>query len=130
MRVYKVKGFTRFQRRERIADASLVKAVRNAGKGLVDADLGGGLIKQRVARPGEGRRGGYRTVIAYRRGERAVFLYGFAKSARANIDDDELEVLRRRGAGLLNAAEEALEAMIADDELTEVSYGEEEPGKR
>lgn len=107
-----------------------MKAVRNAGKGLVDADLGGGLIKQRVARPGEGRRGGYRTVIAYRRGERAVFLYGFAKSARANIDDDELEVLRRRGAGLLNAAEEALEAMIADDELTEVSYGEEEPGKR
>lgn len=130
MRVYKVKGFARFQRRERIADAALVKAVRNAGKGLVDADLGGGLIKQRVARPGEGKWGGYRAVVAYRRGERAVFLYGFAKSARANIDDDEFEVLRRRGAGLLNAAEEALEAMIADDELTEVSYGEEEPGKR
>jgi hypothetical protein len=100
--------------------------VREAGTGLVDADLGGGLIKQRVARPGAGKSGGYRTVIAYRRGERAVFLYGFAKSVRANIDDDELEVLRRRGAGLLTAPEEAIEAMVADDELVEVSYGEEE----
>jgi hypothetical protein len=126
VRVYKLKGFARFQRRERIADASLAKAVREAGTGLVDADLGGGLIKQRVARPGAGKSGGYRTVIAYRRGERAVFLYGFAKSVRANLDDDELEVLRRRGAGLLNAPEEAIEAMVADDELVEVSYGEEE----
>jgi hypothetical protein len=126
VRVYKLKGFARFQRRERIADASLAKAVREAGTGLVDADLGGGLIKQRVARPGAGKSGGYRTVIAYRRGERALFLYGFAKSVRANIDDDELEVLRRRGAGLLNAPEEAIEAMVDDDELVEVSYGEEE----
>ena len=117
--------FVRFQRREQIADGSLVKAVRDAGKGLIEADLGGGLIKQRVARRGEGKRGGYRVVLAYRRSERAVFLYGFAKSARANIEDDELEILRRRGAGLLNAAEEALEFMIADDELKEVSYDEE-----
>ena len=98
-----------------------MKAVRDAGKGLIDAELGDGLIKQRIARRGGGKRGGYRTVLAYRRGERAVFLYGFAKSARANVDDDELEVLRRRGARLLNAAEEAIEFMIADDELSEVS---------
>jgi hypothetical protein len=52
VRVYKVKVFKRFQRRERIADASLAKAVRSAEDRLVDADLGGGLIKQRVARPG------------------------------------------------------------------------------
>ena len=109
MRVYKVKVFARFQRRERIADAALAKAVRDAEAGLVDARLGGGLIRQRVARPGAGKRGGFRTVIAYRQGERAVFLYGFAKSSRANIDDDELEALRRRGAGLLSAPEEALE---------------------
>jgi len=126
VRVYKLKAFARFQRRERIADVLLAKAVRDAGRGLRDTDLGGGLIKQRVARPGAGKRGGYRTVIAYRRGERAVFLYGFAKSTRANVDDDELEVLRRRGMGLLNAPEAALEAMIADDALIEVSYDEEE----
>jgi hypothetical protein len=126
VRVYKVKVFARFQRRERIVDGALAKAVRDAEAGLIDADLGGGLIKQRVARPRQGKRGGYRTVIAYRRGDRAVFLYGFAKSARANIADDELEALRRRGAGLLNAADEGLEAMVALDELTEVDYGQEE----
>jgi hypothetical protein len=84
VRIFKLKGFARFQRRERIADAALVKALADIAAGLVDADLGGGLIKQRVARPGQGKSGGYRTLLAYRRGERAVFLYGFAKSGRAN----------------------------------------------
>src|ERR1700683_1838925 len=59
-------------------------------RGLIDADLGSGLLKQRVARAGEGRSGGYRTIIAYRAGDRAVFLYGFAKNERDNIGDDEL----------------------------------------
>ena len=126
MRIFKLKGFTRFQRKERIADAALVRAVRDAGVGLVDADLGGGLIKQRVARAGQGKRGGYRTLIAYRRGERAVFLYGFAKSGRANIEDAELEAWRRVGRGYLGLDANALEAAIVADELTEVNYGEGE----
>jgi hypothetical protein len=94
MRVYKIKGFARFQRGECIADRALVEALLAAERGLVDADLGGGLIEQRVARPGQGKSGGFRTLIAYRRGERAVFLFGFAKNERANIDDDELEEWR------------------------------------
>jgi len=64
--------------------------------------LGGGLIKQRTARPGQGKSGGYRTIIAYRRGDRAVFLFGFAKSERANLDDDELSYLRRIGRSYLS----------------------------
>ena len=122
--MYKTKPFARFQRRERINDTSLRTAVSNAEAGLIEADLGGGLIKQRVARPGAGKRGGYRTVIAYRKGTRAFFLLGFAKSTRANIDDDELAALKRRAAGLLGAADQALDAMIDDDELTEVDCGE------
>ena len=124
MRIYRLKGFARFQRRERIADAALVKAVRDASAGLVDADLGGGLIKQRVARAGKGKSGGFRTLVAYRRGERAVFLYGFAKSGRANIDDDELQAWRRVGRGYLGLDANALAATIAAGELTEVNYGE------
>lgn len=120
MRIYKLKAFARFQRREHIADASLAKAIRNAARGLVDADLGGGLIKLRVPRPGAGKSGGYRTIIAYRREVRAVFLYGFAKSERDNIDDDELASFRRRAAGLLSAPVEALERMILVDELMEL----------
>ena len=66
MRVFKTKGFARFARRERISDANLGEAVRRAERGLVDADLGGGVIKQRVARPGQGKSGGYRVLVAYR----------------------------------------------------------------
>ena len=93
MRVFKAKLFSKFATRERITDASLVEAIDRAVRGLIDADLGGGSIKQRVARPGQGRSGGYRTLIAYRSGEFAVFLFGFAKSDRANIDAEELETL-------------------------------------
>ena len=124
MRVYKTKPFARFQRRERISDETLCTAVSDAEAGLIEADLAGGLIKQRVARPGAGKRGGYRTVIAYRKGMRAFFLFGFAKSARANINDDELAALKRQAAGLLAAGEQALNAMISGEGLTEVDCGE------
>lgn len=126
MRLYKLKAFARFQRREGIADKALSKAIRSAEDGLVDADLGGGLIKQRVARPGQGKSGGYRTIIAYRRGGRAIFLFGFAKSERENLDDDELAYWERIGRVYLGIDDDGLEAVIAADELMEVSDGEEE----
>ena len=129
MRVYKIKGFARFQRRERITDTSLSEAVRGAERGLIDADLGGGLIKQRVARPGQGKSGGFRTVIAYRRGERAVFLFGFAKSEQANIDDDELEEWRDVGHAYLGLDTKQIEAAIAENELAEVIHDETDQGK-
>jgi hypothetical protein len=66
-------------------DDRLCEAVERAESGLIDANLGGGLIKQRVARLGQGRSGGYRAVVAYRRLGRAVFLYGSAKNERDNI---------------------------------------------
>lgn len=86
--------FAKFARRERISEAALVEAIRRAERGLIDADLGGGVIKQRVARPGGGRSGGYRTLIAVRFGDFAVFLFGFAKNDRGNIGPDELGDLR------------------------------------
>lgn len=111
----------RYIRRERIADADLTKAIERAERGLIDADLGGGLIKQRVARPGRGRSGGYRMIVAYRSKDRAVFLYGFAKSERENIDSDELATLREIAAAWLNASAERIARGIAEDELREVS---------
>jgi hypothetical protein len=126
VQIYKVKVFARFQRREGISDVALAKAVRAAESGLVDADLGGGLIKQRVARPGQGKSGGYRTVIVYRRGDLAVFLLGFAKNDRGNIDDDELEDLRGQARVFLRLSMDQIEAAVAADELTEASYGDEE----
>jgi hypothetical protein len=126
VRRYKLKAFARFQRREGIADKALSKAIRSAQDGLVDADLGGGLIEQRVARPGQGKSGGFRTIIAYRRGSRAVFLFGFAKSERESLDDDEPAHWQRVGRIYLGLDDDGLETAITADELMEVGYGEEE----
>lgn len=126
MRIYKLKGFARFQRRERIADAALAEAVRDAQAGLVDSNLGGGLIKQRVAREGQGKSGGFRTIIAFRRGDRAVFLYAFAKSERGNIGVKELEGWRTVGRLYLGLGKKDLEAVIETRELVEVNCGGEE----
>ncbi|MEI9886632.1 MAG: type II toxin-antitoxin system RelE/ParE family toxin [Rhizomicrobium sp.] len=120
MRIFKTKWFVRYARRERIADAALLEAIGRAEKGLVDADIGGGLIKQRIARPGRGRSGGYRVLIAVCWEDRAIFLYGFAKSERDNIKDDELEFLKKVGAGWLAADSSGLERAIEIDELQEI----------
>jgi hypothetical protein len=121
-----MKTFRRFQRKEGIDDNALREAIRRAERGLMDADLGGGLIKQRVARKGQGRSGGFRTIIAYRVGARAVFLHGFTKSQKENIADDELAALRQIARNLLKADEDDLERMIADDRLAELTYDEED----
>jgi hypothetical protein len=126
LRVFKTKWFARFARRERISDASLCEAVRRAERGLVDADLGGGVLKQRVARLGQGRSGGYRVLIAYRARTRSVFVFGFAKSERENVEDDELATLRDIAKGWLEADATALARAVADGLIREVDYDEEE----
>jgi hypothetical protein len=120
VRIYKTKWVGRFARREKIGDGDLAEAVRRAGRGLIDADLGGGIIKQRVARAGQGRSGGYRMLLAYRDGHRAVFLYGFAKSERENIEDDELKTLREIGAAWLAADAQRIARAIKENALQEV----------
>ena len=112
MRVFKTKDFARFARKEKIDDDDLCESVTHAERGLIDADLGGGLIKQRVARKGQGRSGGFRTIIAYRSGRRAVFLHGFAKSAKDNVSDDELDALKKAAAVVL-----AMDAATVADAL-------------
>jgi hypothetical protein len=111
----------RYARHERIGDDSLRHALGRAARGIVDGDLGGGVIKQRVARAGQGRSRGYRFLIAYRAGDRAVFLYGFAKNERENIGDDELATLREIAAAWLEADDERLEHAIQEGILQEVT---------
>ena len=124
MRIFKTKWMMRYARRERIADSSLTEAVERAGRGSIDADLGGGLIKQRVARSGQGRSGGYRMIIAYRAGTRAVFLYAFAKNERENIDPAELTKLQAIGAAWLGADALRLAKALEDGRLQEVTNDE------
>lgn len=126
MQVFKTRWLARFARHERITDQSLLEAVARAERGLVDADLGGGLIKQRVARKGQGRSGGYRMMIAYRKNDRAVFLYAFAKNVRGNIDQNELTELRELGSNWLNSTPQTIEEGIQEDLIEEVDHDTEE----
>jgi hypothetical protein len=122
VRIFKTKTLARFTKRERIADASLCKAIEDAERGRVDADLGSGLIKQRVARKGQGKSGGYRMLIGFRSKLRAVFLFGFAKSELDNIDDDQLATLRETAAMWIAADAQKIEQALKDGLLIEVRY--------
>ncbi len=126
MRAYKTKWFARFARREGIADASLLEAIERADRGLIDADLGGGLIKQRVARKGEGRSGGYRTIVAYRTQDRAFFILGFAKSERENIKPDELRTTLDIAEDWMKADAKRILRGIFEGEIQEIANDEEE----
>jgi hypothetical protein len=122
LRIFKTKWFARFARRARIGDRLLQEAIERAERGIVDADLAGGVIKQRLARQGQGRSGGYRVLIAYQRSRRAVFLYGFAKSERDNIADDELTTLRDIATAWLGMDSSRLERALAEGRAEEVNY--------
>lgn len=120
MRIFKTKPFARFAERENLADAALCDAVRRVEQGLVDADLGGGVIKQRIARPGQGKSGGFRGIVLFRHGERAFFAYGFAKNDRANIARDELKAFRMLAGEMLGLDDDALGAAMANGTIMEV----------
>jgi len=120
VRIFKTKPFNRFARRENLDDSSLLQAVFEIERGLVDADLGSGIVKKRVARKGEGKRGGYRMLIAMRARHRAVFLFGFAKNERDNIDSKQLATLQETAGFWLTAEDRGLEQAIEDGNLIEV----------
>lgn len=120
MATFKTRWFDRWARQERLSDLALCEAVREMAKGLIDADLGGGLVKKRVARAGQGKRGGYRTLVATNRGHRWVFVFGFPKNERSNIDRDESAALKKLAAHLLSMAEPAVLQAVLAGELTEL----------
>jgi len=128
-RVFKTRWFQRFARKERIGDAVLLDAVARAEKGQVDADLGGGVIKQRIARPGHGKSSGYRMIILFRRGQRAVFVYGFAKKERENIDSDEEKQFKEAAHHVLRLTEKQLAQLVIQGDFLEVREREQETSK-
>ncbi|MCC7499400.1 MAG: type II toxin-antitoxin system RelE/ParE family toxin [Bryobacterales bacterium] len=126
MRIFTSRWFQRFARKEGIAVAALREAVARAEKGQVKADLGGEVIKQRIARPGQGRSKGYRTIILFRRGERAFFVYGFSKSQRANIDADEERQFKEAAKHVLALTEKQLAELLKKGDFVEVKAPKEE----
>lgn len=120
LRVFKNAWFRRFARRERITDKSLIEAIARVEKGTIDADLGGNVIKQRIPKSGQGKSGGYRTIIVFRKGDKAFFVYGFAKSERENIDQGETDAFKKAAKELLALSDEQIRKLIENGGLTEV----------
>ena len=110
----------RFAKKAGIGDVALCEAVRDAERGLIAADLGGGVIKQRIARIGRGKSGGSRTLIVFRAGARAFFVHGFAKNEKDNIGQDELSALKKLASALLAYDDKAIFRVIASGTLAEV----------
>ena len=120
MRVFKIKAFHRWAARERLTDAAFTAAAEEMAKGLIDADLGGHVVKKRAALPGREKSGGVRTLVAFKRGDKAFFMYGFAKNVRANIKDNELKALRLMAAQLLGYSTAGLAKALRAGELIEI----------
>ena len=121
MAIYKTRWFDRWARKEGLTTPSLCAAVREMGAGLYDADLGGGLVKKRIARPGQGKSGGFRTLVATNRGDRWVFVFGFPKNERSNIDKDEEQALKAVAAHLLSLTAQAISKAQRAGEVIEVN---------
>ena len=120
MRILKNKVFSRYARRAGLQDSDLCHAVTQADQGIVDADLGGGVIKQRIARLGEGKSGGFRTIVLFRTGQTAFFVYGFAKNERSNIQAGELTAFRKLAAEVLAYDEAAITQAVKAKVFVEI----------
>ena len=123
MSIYKTRSFARWVKREGLADRDLCDTVVEMQKGLIDARLGGGLIKKRVARSGHGKRGGYRVILASNLGDRWVFMFGFAKNERDNVDDDELRLMKRLASAFLEMDDRMLRQALTSGEILEIHHG-------
>jgi hypothetical protein len=124
VQIFKTRAFARFANKADIDVSSLCASVRDAERGLIAADLGAGVIKQRIARPGEGKSGGFRTLIVFRAGARAIFVHGFAKNERANIEKDELGALKKLASELLAYNDKTIALVVASGALVEVTCDE------
>ena len=120
MRAFKTKSFARLARQEGVGDAVLRKAIERAEQGLIDADLGGNVIKQRV-----GLRGSHRILVLYRAGHLAFFAFVFAKNTRANVSRKELEALQDAAETFLAYAPADIARALKERTLIEVDLDDE-----
>jgi hypothetical protein len=120
VRVFKNTWFARFAAKEGITDGELLDMVDQLETGLADANLGGGVYKVRLARPGGGKSGGYRVVVFFKSGERTFYVYGFAKSSRGNITQKELQNHKEAAKILFTLAGEQLDKLVKDGDFIEV----------
>jgi hypothetical protein len=121
-RVFKTRHFRRWMRKTELTDHALCLAVSEMVGSLIDADLGGGVVKKRVSLPGRGKRGGARTLVATNKGNRWFFVFGFEKNHRANVSARELEALQAIAADLLKFSSTQLDSQVECEALQEICH--------
>ena len=126
MNIFFSKVFTRLARREGLTDVHICQAVAEMNKGLIDGNLGAGLVKKRIAIPGQGKSGGWRLLLGFQAGEKAFFLYLFSKNRLDNIEDDEMKALKRLTKYYLALKPTEIKAALESGELREVNWNEKE----
>ena len=125
MRTFVNKHFRRFADENAISDDSLCKAVREISTGLAHANLGGGVYKQRIARRGQGKSGGFRTIIFFKAHKVAFFILGFAKNTQDNLQRDEIAGLKDLAERMLNYDEKTIALALKNSALEEISCKQE-----
>lgn len=130
MRIFKYKKFSRFAKKHHLDDATLCEVVKEMEDGIIHADLGGGVFKQRVARKGQGKSGGYRVIVLYKTGKLALFVHGFLKSEEDNISPAQEEKFKDLSRIYLGLSEKLLNKLVANKEFVEVQWYEKEKEKR
>lgn len=121
-RVFKTHHFSRWMRKTELTDPALCAAISEMEKGLIDADLGGGVVKKRVPLPGRGKSGSTRTLVATNKGNRWFFVFGFEKNDRANVSPKELEALQAIAGDLLKLSATELDAHVHSEDLKEICH--------
>ncbi len=121
MRIFKNKMFFKWAKSEGLKNSTLIKAAKEINQGLVDANLGGSLVKKSIARKGQGKSGGFRTIVVFQKEHRTIFIYGFSKNQCENISEQEEKALKKLAQNLLDAPESELKEMIANGDLYEVT---------
>lgn len=121
MTIYKTRVFDRWAKEQKLSSQALCKAVEEMQRGLYEADLGGGLFKKRIARQGQGKSGGYRTLIATNKGNRWFFVFGFSKNERDNISRTDERALKMMANDLLNCSTDELEIFKRNNKIIEVT---------
>lgn len=124
MRIFKTKAFSKFTEKQKITDTQLIEAIKRAESGLIDADLGSNIIKQRLAKQGQGKSGGYRTIIFYRINQNHFFVVGFAKNERENISAKDLSTLKLLAQQYEHYHHEQIELLLQQGVLIEVTQNE------
>ena len=120
--IFKTRNFARWARKTGLSDSLLGMAVLEIQRGLLEADLGGGIVKKRIALPGRGKRGSTRTLLATNRDDRWFFVFGFEKNERVDISENELESLKKLAKDLLGLTVAQIAVSLKEGSLVEVEH--------